>query len=163
MINKNGKLFGKINIIDLSFIILVLAAAIFIMYRAGLFSPEQIAAPEEKMILTMYQDEAPVFAVSNVEIGDPVTESFKNISFGKIISVETGDPVSWGANEEGKQVETQRDGYCSLTLKMEAAGKVGNSGITIGGNKYYVGQTLVIRVGTSTFYSRIESAEQINK
>jgi len=162
MIDKNGKLFGKINIIDLIFIILIVAAALFVMYRAGLFSHEQTLAQEDKLILTMYQEESPVFAASNVKAGDPVIESFKNISFGKVVSVETGEPISWGANEEGRQVETHREGYCSLKLKMEASGKVSSSGITIGGNQYYVGQTLVIRVGTSTFYSRIESAEQIN-
>lgn len=162
MIDKNGRLFGRINIIDLSFIILVLAAALFVMYRAGVFSPEKTAASEGRILLTMYQEEAPAFAASNVKEGDPVSESFKNVSFGRVVSVETGEPVNWGADEDGRQVETQRDGYRSLTLKMEAAGKTDSSGITIGGVKYYIGQVLVIRAGTSIFYARIENAEQIN-
>ncbi len=163
MIDKNGKLFGRINIIDLSIIILLLAAALFVIYRADVFSPENTAASEDKILLTMYQEEAPAFAASNVKLGDPVSESFKNVSFGSVVSVETDNPVNWGADDEGNQIETQRDGYSSLTLKMEAPGKSGPSGLTIGGVKYYVGQILVIRVGTSTFYARIESAEQINE
>lgn len=37
MIDKNGKLFGKINIIDLTFLLILLAAALFVLYRAGGF------------------------------------------------------------------------------------------------------------------------------
>lgn len=48
MIDKNGKLFGRINILDLSFLVILLAAALFVLYRAGVFSPEKTAAPEEK-------------------------------------------------------------------------------------------------------------------
>lgn len=41
MIDKNGKLFGRINILDLSFLVILLAAALFVLYRAGVFSPER--------------------------------------------------------------------------------------------------------------------------
>lgn len=161
MIDKNGKLFGRINIIDLSFLVILLAAALFILHAAGVFSPEKAAAPEEKMLLTMFQEEVNSFTPSNVKIGDPVTESFQNISFGKLVDIETGDSINWGADEEGRQVKTKKDGFVSVRLVMETPGKVGPSGLTIGGAKYYIGQFYVIRVGKATFYARIESAEQI--
>lgn len=164
MIDKSGRLFGKLNIIDLIFIVLLLAAAIFAMSRLGIFSPDRASgAVEQKMLLTMYQEEANLFTVSEIKPGDPVSESFQNTNFGKVTDIEIGDPVTWGANQEGKQVETQKSGYASIRLKMEAPGTVSSSGITISGVKYYVGQTLVIRVGKATLYARLESAEQINK
>lgn len=162
MIDKNGKLFGRINIIDLFFLVIILAAALFILFRTGVFSPEKTAAPEEKILLTMFQEEVNTFTASNVKPGDPVTESFQNISFGELVDIEIGDSINWGADQEGKQVRTKKDGFVSVKLVMETPGKAGPSGITIGGAKYYVGQFLVIRVGTSAFYARIDSAEQIN-
>ncbi|NMA32992.1 MAG: DUF4330 domain-containing protein [Clostridiaceae bacterium] len=162
MIDKNGKLFGKINIIDLTFLVILLAAALFVLYRAGVFSPEKAAASEDRMRLIMFQEEVNEFTASNTKPGDPVTESFQNISFGKLVSIETGDSINWGADQEGKQVKTKKEGFVSARLVMETPGKVSSSGLTIGGSKYYVGQVLVIRVGKATYYARIESAEQIN-
>jgi hypothetical protein len=164
MIDKSGRLFGKLNIIDLIFIILILAAAIFTMSKFGVFSPERISGGvEQKIRLTIYQEEANTFTVSNIKPGDPVSESFQNTNFGKVTGIEIGEPVNWGADQEGRQIATGRDGYSSVKIEIEAPGTVNSSGITISGVKYYVGQVLVIRVGTSTLYARIEGAEQINQ
>lgn len=164
MIDKNGKLFGKINIIDLIFIIIVLAATVFAMNRFGVFSPDKaVGAVEKKLLLTMYQEEVNTFTLSNIKPGDPVSESFQNISLGKVSELNISSPVNWGADQNGNQIKTQRDGYSSITLKTEVPGTVTSSGFTIGGAKYYVGQLLVIRVGTSTLYARVEGAEQINQ
>jgi hypothetical protein len=121
-----------------------------------------VVVQEDKILLTMFQEEVNSFTTANIKVGDPVIESFQNISFGKLVDFEIGDSINWGANDEGEQVRTKKDGFASVKLVMEAPGKVGSSGITIGGSKYYVGQLLVIRVGKSTFYARVEGAEQIN-
>jgi hypothetical protein len=164
MIDKSGRLFGKLNIIDLIFIILMLAAAVFAMSRFGVFSPEKAAGTaDNKMLLTMYQEEANTFTVSNIKPGDPVSESFQNTDFGKVSGIEIGEPVNWGADQDGRQTAAGRDGYSSIKLEIEAPGTVTSSGLTISGAKYYVGQILVIRVGTSTLYARVEGAEQINQ
>ncbi len=164
MIDKNGKLFGKINIIDLFFIIIVLAATVFAMNRFGAFSPEKTASTAEKMMmLTIYQEEVNDFTAYNVKTGDPVSESFQNIYFGKVSEVNVSGPVNWGADQNGTQIQTERDGYSSITLKVESPGTLSQSGLIIGGAKYYVGQVLVFRVGTSALYARLEGAEQINQ
>ncbi len=164
MIDKNGRLFGKINIIDLSFIIIALAVALFALNRFGVFAPEKATGvAEKKLLLTMYQEEANTFTALNLNLGDPVSESFQNISFGNVTNIEIGDSVNWRSDKHGNQIITKRSGYSSVKLEMEASGTVGPSGLTIGGTKYYVGQLLVIRVGTSTLYARVESAEQINE
>ena len=164
MIDKNGRLFGKINIIDLIFIVIILAAAVFAMNRFGVFSPEKTTGgAENKMLLTLYQEEANTFTVSNIKPGDPVSESFQNVNFGKVSEIEIGDPVNWGADQDGRQVEAGRDGYSSVKLTVDAPGTVTSSGLTISGVKYYIGQILVIRVGTSTLYARVDGAEQINQ
>jgi hypothetical protein len=164
MIDKNGRLFGKLNIIDFIFIILILAAAVFVMSKTGIFSPERTTnTAEQKILLTMYQEQANNFTVSYIKPGDPVSESFQNANFGKVSEIEISDPVDWESDQNGIQTRTEKDGYSSIKLKIEAPGTVTSSGITIGGAKYYVGQSLVIRVGTATLYARVEGAEQINQ
>ena len=161
MIDKNGKLFGRINIIDL-----FLPCDNTGRARSSCSGREcsrlKNRSSGRKILLTMFQEEVNTFTASNVKPGDPVTESFQNISFGELVDIEISDSINWGADQEGKQVRTKKDGFVSVKLVMETPGKAGPSGITIGGAKYYVGQFLVIRVGTSAFYARIDSAEQIN-
>ena len=96
MIDKNGKLFGRINIIDLSILVLLLAAVAFILFWSGVFSPEKVVVQEDKILLTMFQEEVNSFTTANIKVGDPVIESFQNISFGKLVDFEIGDSINWG-------------------------------------------------------------------
>ena len=162
LIDKNGKLFGKISIIDIGIVIMLLAAALFIVYKLDIFSPEQAPVNEgDKLKITFYQEEVYTFTAENVEIGDPASEQFQNISFGKVVDIKIDDSVSWGVEKDGKQVKSTRKGWLSVFITVEAKGIYGANGITIGGYTYHVGQYMILRAGTSVFYGRLYSAEKV--
>jgi predicted DNA-binding antitoxin AbrB/MazE fold protein len=153
---KNGKLFGKINIIDFSIIIVLLVAVAFVVYKTGVLSPKKaVAASGEKIRVVLYQEEIPTYVPNNVKIGDPITEKLANVSFGNVTDISTAASVSWGKNSDGVQVKSTKEGYSSVTLTTETIGSINSNGFTIGGTKYNVGQLLVFYVGTSIFYCRI--------
>lgn len=156
---KNGKLFGKINIIDFSIVILLLIATVFVVYKTGLLSPKKVAAASgEKIKVVLYQEEIPSYVPENVKIGDPVTEKLANVGFGNVTDISTDASVSWGKTSDGVQVKSTKDGYSSVVITTEAAGSINSNGFTIGGTKYNLGQLLVFYVGTSIFYFRIAEA-----
>lgn len=156
MLIKNGKLFGKINIIDFSIIVVLLVAVAFVVYKTGVLSPKKVAAASgEKIKVVLYQEEIPSYVPANVKIGDPVTEKLANVSFGNVTDISTAASVSWGKNSDGVQVKSTKEGYSSVTLTTETIGSINSNGFTIGGTKYNVGQLLVFYVGTSIFYFRI--------
>lgn len=162
MIDKNGKIFGKVSIIDLIIILIVIAVGIFGIRRLGLFSPKESATDiKNNLRITFYQEEVNSFTANNVNLEDPTTETLLNKSFGKVVNIEKGDSVSWGEDQNGKQVKTTKAGWSSIFITMETNGTLGPNGISIGGSTYYIGQFITLRVGDSIFYGRIYSAEEI--
>ncbi len=163
-IDKNGKLFGKINIIDIIIVILLLVALMFVVYKLGLFAPKQAISTEaNKIRIVFYQEEVNTFTVENTNLNDPVTDAIQNNSFGKVVDIESGESSSWGVDKDGKQVMSAKDGYSSIYITAETTGTVSSTGISTGGANYYVGQLLTVRVGTSAYYCRIYSAESVEE
>lgn len=164
MIDKNGKLFGKINIIDAIIVIILLAALLFGAYKFGLFSPEKAtAAVADKIRLVFYQEEVNNFTVENAKLQDPVTETLQNAYLGDVVDIKADKSVSWGYDKDGRQVKSTKEGYSSVLITTETTGTIGSSGILTGGSKYYIGQLMTLRVGTSTFYCRLYEAEKVQE
>lgn len=162
MIDKNGKLFGKISIIDIGIIILVIIAGLFIVRKLGIFIPkENITNNNDKIKVVFYQEEVNSFTANNVKLEDPTTETLLNMSFGNVVDIEIGDSVSWGEDKDGRQVKSTKNGFSSVFITMETNGILGPNGINIGGSNYYIGQFITLRVGTSIFYGRIYDASKI--
>lgn len=162
MIDKNGKLFGKISIIDIGIIILVILAGLFIVRKLGIFAPkENVTNNTDKIKVVFYQEEVNSFTANNVKLEDPTTETLLNMSFGNVVDIEIGDSVSWGEDKDGRQVKSTKNGFSSVYITMETNGILGPNGINIGGSNYYIGQFITLRVGTSIFYGRIYDASKI--
>lgn len=162
MIDKNGKLFGKISIIDIGIIILVIIAGLFMVKKLGIFTPkENITNNNDKVKIVFYQEEVNSFTANNVKLDDPTTETLQNMSFGNVVDIEIEDSVSWGEDKDGRQVKSTKEGFSSVFITMETNGILGPNGINIGGSNYYVGQFITLRVGTSIFYGRIYDASKI--
>ena len=77
MIDEKGRLFGKVNIVDLLIILIVLAAAAFLGYR--FLGPDSNVANTEPVRLTLYCEESADYAVEQLTEGaeawDPRTTS----------------------------------------------------------------------------------------
>ena len=64
MIDEKGRLFGKVNIVDLLIIIIVLAAAAFIGMKV--LGPDSAAANTQDVRITMFCEESPTFVVDQL-------------------------------------------------------------------------------------------------
>ena len=137
MIDKNGKLFGKISIIDIIIILAVLIFGIFLASKIGLFSNNTtIVSSEPNLRITFYQEEVNSFTANNISIGDPTTETLQNKNLGKVVDIEVGDSISWGFDKDGNQVKSTKEGWSLVYIHMETNGALGPNGINIGGSNY---------------------------
>lgn len=161
LIDKNGKLFGKISVIDILIVVLFIGAILFSLNKIGLFSPKDaLVTNNDKIEIIFYQEEINTFTANNVNIGDPATESLQNSSFGNVTEVKIEDSVSWGADEDGKQVSTSKEGYSSVYISLESSGIIGDNSVILGGSNYYIGETITLRVGNSIFFGQIYDAKK---
>ena len=65
MIDEKGRLFGKVNIVDLLIVIIILAAAAFLGYK--LLGPQSTAANTQKVLVTLYCEETPNYVADQLE------------------------------------------------------------------------------------------------
>lgn len=162
VIDDKGRIFGKISIIDILFLLFILAIGIFSLNKLGLLGAKPGLSMGNKAEIIFYQEEINDFSANNVNVGDIASEALKNVSFGEVKDVKIGESISWAPDLNGEQlVLSTRDGYSSIYITMEANATVGPNGIVIGGSTFYIGETITLRAGNSIFYGKIHSANKI--
>ncbi|HHW49362.1 MAG TPA: DUF4330 domain-containing protein [Clostridiaceae bacterium] len=155
IISKEGKLFGKISIVDILVLLVIIAAVAGASYK---FAKSSTASPifskqEDNIRIQFYQPEVPEFIAKAVKIGDPAREALQGTSFGTVSDIVIGESVSWGADENGNSVKSSKEGYVSVLITMDAKGIIGDNGVTIGKSIYHVGETITLYAGNAGFYS----------
>ena len=159
IIDKKGKLFGKINVIDLLIIaVLILAAAIFgYKYLSG---GETVVSTSKPATITFYAEEVSDFVLDGtIKEGDMIYDVQEKSNIGTVKSVAYGDSVSYLSNSEGEWVKGSKPDYKSVTITCEAYGTEFPHGIVIADNNYYIGHSLTIAAGKAKIYLRVSNIE----
>jgi hypothetical protein len=157
MIDDKGRLFGKINIIDLIIILIIIAAFIFLGVK--LLGPESTAVNMQKAVVSFYYEECPDYVAENLNEGDSVWDSGDNVIIGTVKDWSTADSVTYLLDDDGNTVQTSKAGYCALTLRCDVEGVIGEHGITINGTLYGVGHTLTMYAGEAKLYLKVSGIE----
>ncbi len=157
MIDKNGKLFGKINLIDL--IIVLVLAALVVFAAIKITGSRNNETPLSEIKMSFYSDEVPEFVTDNLKVGTTVLDESKDVTMGVVAGFEVGDPLGYATDTNGQIQEVYRNGYKSVKIDITAMGELGEHGATIGGVLYGVGHTLTIYAGQAKVYIKISSIE----
>ena len=147
---KNGKLFGKINVIDfLAILVLVVAVAavavFFIMPKSG----------GDTLIMKFRIEEVDAFVAGKVHVGDELYDDTYSLDLGYVTDVELDDSISYGEVHDGVYTLTSKEGYYSMIITGEVEGRKTKLGAEIGGEKYGVGHSFVLRAGDAKLYLRV--------
>lgn len=145
-INKEGKLFGKISIIDIVVVlaIVVLAFGLYVRFGGG----------DEAMVSTQKQQIEYTLLVKNVRIGTvealqqlgPITNATTKEYTGDITNVTFDDAVDTRELTNGTIAETSLPERYTATVKVCVDGKVNNSG-------YYTSTNQPINVGSTLYFT----------
>jgi len=152
MIDEKGRLFGKINIIDLIVLLVIIAAVAIVGFS---FAKGSDTAAESTLVVKYYIEEANNFVAEKVQVGNTLYDDNEDIELGKVIDVEIGEPVSWAGTADGQYVQVSREGFSSMIITGEVAGTKTDIGAEIEGVKYGVGHTMVLRAGDAKLYLRV--------
>lgn len=156
IIDKNGKLFGKINLIDLIILLVVLAGIFGVYYK---FQQSATATPfseKQKIQVTLQTDDVDNFAVDAIEVGDVVRDWQKNITLGTLKEIKVGEAKIAGFNEAGEVVLSTRDDRVSVELVFEGEGLYSPQGATsFSNNSYFINRSMEISVGDVILWIRI--------
>jgi hypothetical protein len=160
MIDKDGKLFGKVNIIDLFIILAVLAVGGFLLVRLQRPEATGITIATEDAEIKFFTEQAYEFVAAAVLEGDRAEDEGKGIWLGRISNVDIGPGYTYGQTSQGQVVKALKEGYSSLEITTEIKGQFFENGILINGNKYSVGHGLTVRAGKSKIYMYISDIQK---
>lgn len=147
---KNGKLFGKINVIDflaiLAVVVVIAAAAVFVL------RPKDGG---DTLIIKFRIEEVDGFVAKKVHIGDEMYDDTNLQDIGVVTDVELSDSISYGQVNDSVYTLTSKEGYYSMIITGEVKGRKTKLGAEIGGKKYGVGHSMVLRAGDAKMYLRV--------
>jgi hypothetical protein len=120
-IDENGFLFGRINIIDFIFVLVLILAIAGGVYKMGfLNSLEESTESQNKAIITFMVKEVFPSAADAVEIGGEIKELRSNQVFGKIIDKEVQPYTEAAPDQNGTWVLSEVPDKINIIITVEA-------------------------------------------
>ena len=162
IIDDKGRLFRKINLIDLLIILIVIAAGIFVF---GKYGKAKIMTPfdkQEPIIITFAIEGLPEYAADSISDGDTTIDKVSSSVIGKVVkgSIQKDPDIFYAPDQNGIMIRSSRDGYCSLTFSVEGTGKFIENGVNVSNTEYYIYRPTDVRVGYTILYTRIKDIKR---
>lgn len=147
MIDEKGRLFGKINIIDLAVVVILLAVILGSLYKFGLFS--QHTSDVQKVEVTLLLREVSEVTVESLHEGDLLTESTENLPLGIITKKEVHKALKEVPTPDGQLVLAESPNKYDVTLTVEGNLQVVGDQVFIGRRDIKIGRMLNIKTARS--------------
>lgn len=138
VINKEGKLFGIINIIDLVVILLIAVVAIGGAYRLKKTSPDTISEDSKALVQVEVSDIRQP-SVDGLQEGDELYHYDKSQYFGKIVKKEVENLKQPVATDDGRYVLADVPEKYRVLLTVEGDAKNSKDNMIIGGEEIRIG------------------------
>ena len=161
MIDKNGKLFGKINIIDLLIVLAILAAAA--VFTVRVLRPDPGADEElQRVRITFFSDESYPFIPDFFYEGAPISDYDTKLSMGTLEWWELTDALDTYYDPNlGRAVEVPNPEFAGVRLTADVDGTLTEVGLKMDEYTFVIGGHLYLNVGPTRTRYRIESFEVI--
>lgn len=148
LIDSKGKLFGKINIIDLLLVLLICVLIAGGVYKFN--SIRNISNKDQNQINVAieFEDEKKGF-VDAVKEGDVLFDSVRGTEFGKVISKTVKPHRELVVNKDGTVEYKEIPGSFDGEIAIEAMAIIDDDGILVGTKPTYIGSEIRLK---STLY-----------
>lgn len=145
MIDKKGKLFSKISVVDIIVILAICLAVVGFAYKMRSGDSKVSIKSDTAVQVEFKAKTVRDYSVNAAEVGAYLYET-KGQKLGKIIKVETKPAHRLINIGDGRQVNAPIDNRYDMYITIEGDGQVDNGGVYINGNKLMlVGSDIKIR------------------
>ncbi|SHM58532.1 protein of unknown function [Caldanaerovirga acetigignens] len=156
-IDKKGRLFGLINVIDLLVIILVVAVAA----RFVLNPQKNSSVAEEKTIqVVMLVKDVRDATAKVIKEGDIVRETKTNNLLGKVTKVEVKPAETLVNTADGRVLSVLNPVLKDVYVTVEGSATVGENAIVLGGTEIRIGTAVQMK---TNLYAVVATVMEINE
>jgi len=140
IVDGKGRLFGRINLLDLVVLLALLAVAGRFVYQqmnAGELAP----AGEDRIIeMTIMLPSVEMFTMNALREGAAIYDSKSNTYMGEVVRVDARPAVVVREGPDGRRYETESQYKYDYFVTISGPGRVSPNGITMGGIEVKVGR-----------------------
>ena len=153
MIDKQGRLFGKVSVIDLFVLAMIVAIVLFGVLRLGNnqgMGFMQTAQPVTLGFTTV--DPLEDFTARVIRVGDPVAEHDSGAQLGRVTEVNMQVTIEQHPNADGIMTASPMYGYSRVDMTTNLYGYPVDNGVRVMGHTFLVGDEIVIRAGDANLF-----------
>ena len=159
MIDKDGTIRGKVNIVDIFIVIVLLATVVFVGYRFLFRDDDDTEVDKTPVIIEFTGTDVNDLTVEQLETGAPVLDVNSNRELGNAVGFTVDDATTYSVSNSGNVVLVNIPETKSVVVTIEGTGKLDDNGLLIDGFRYGVGHSTVIFVGKCWLAGRISGID----
>ena len=136
MIDQNGRLFGKVSVLDIAVVLLFSAMVAGFVMRGGTATAAQIIGANQEFEVVLYVERVRMYSVDAVNIGDLFFEQHAAL-LGEVVDFwdVTSDDII--RRDDGTFVIMESEYRRNLFIRLRAQGYISDAnGFFIGGNNH---------------------------
>lgn len=140
IIDGKGRLFGRVNLLDLVVVLAVLAVAGRFGYQK--WEGSKVAPTGEDRPVEVDMRFSPVSTPTTewVRVGDSIYDSKSNAHLGKVVAVRSEPAVVITTGEDGRTLENKSTTHVSFFVTVAGPARVSPNGVTMGGLEMKIGR-----------------------
>lgn len=162
LIDEKGKLFGKLNIVDLIVVvvIVVLIAAVAVRFTSSKLNANGLnpASEDQYCYVTAFASLQVPEVAESLKIGDHVVAGGKYTD-AEIVDIKVEPAAYVGVNSEGKAVYSEHPIWKDVTVVIKEKINPSNIIIKVGGQEARVGYSYIIKTQTVEANAKIRGVE----
>jgi len=135
LVDKRGKLFGKINIIDMLVLLVVLLMIAAGLYKFVLSDNRVISSNPDLLQYTVSITDVRNYSADALKVNDKLYDSKTNTYMGKVIGKEVKPYRDYITKTDGTVVLAEKPNRFEVLLTMEVPGVENAYGYLAGGNR----------------------------
>lgn len=162
LIDEKGKLFGKLNIVDLIVVLIIVAivAAVVVRFTSSKLNANGLnpASEDQYCYVTAFASLQVPEVADSLKIGDHIVAGGKYTD-AEIVDIKVEPAAYVGVNSDGKAVYSEHPIWKDVTVVIKEKIDPSNITIKVGGQEARVGYSYIVKTQTVEANSKIRGVE----
>ena len=135
IIDKKGKLFGKINMVDIAVVLILVVAVLVTYYKFNMSAHSDVSETNGYVEFDIRVESVREFSVNSIKDGDIIYDSQNDVCLGRIVSKRTEPAKSFITKADGTIVYADVPERYNLYITVGSDARINDSGIYVDGTK----------------------------
>ena len=155
MIDKEGKLFGYVSLIDIFVVMVLVTIIVFGAMQLGNTGGIGILETPQPLTISFVIENLETFTADSISIGDPVFGVQTGVDFGYIVGIQRRPTIEYHSNSQGILVPSELPNHYQVIITAAFDGFPVQNGVWVMGHTFLVGESIVLGAGPTNIFMNV--------